>query len=114
MGHNRAVQFNYPPEATAGDPRIVVSNTVNLAKGITPSAPRDQFASLDQPFGLWIGAQDELFEPGKVIEFGRLAARVLDESVSIVVPECNHLGILVSAREFIGPWLEQRITPLSR
>lgn len=110
MGHNRAVQFNYPPEALAGDPRIVVSNTVNLANGITPSAPRDQFASLDQPFGLWIGAQDELFEPGKVIEFGRLAARVLDESVSIVVPECNHLGILVSAHEFIGPWLEQRIT----
>ena len=111
LGHNFAVRFNYPPDVLAADPGIVVANTVNLANGITPSAPERQFVGLEQPFGLWIGAEDELFEPDKVIEFGRLAARVGDSSVSVVVPDCNHLGILVSAHELIGPWIEQRITP---
>jgi acylglycerol lipase len=109
MGHHRAVQFDYPPEALAADPRIVVSNTVNLANGITPRAPHDQFAQLQYPFGLWVGADDELFDPNKVIEFGHLNTQVPDGCVSAVVADRNHLGILVSAHEFIGPWLTQRI-----
>ncbi len=113
MGHTKAVLFNYPPETLASDPRMVAAYTVNLANGITPRAPRDQFAQLDRPFGLWIGAEDELFEPEKVIAFGRLAERVRDDSVAAVVPDRNHLGILVSAHEFIGPWLERRVRATS-
>ncbi len=109
MGHTKAVLFNYPPETLASDPRMVAAYTVNLANGITPQAPRDQFAELDQPFGLWIGAEDELFEPEKVAAFGRLAVGVLHHSVAAVVPDRTHLGILVSAHEFIGPWLERRV-----
>jgi acylglycerol lipase len=112
MGHRRAVKFNYPPEALTADPRIVASNTVNLANAITPSAPHAQFAGLSVPFGLWVGADDEIFDPDKVVEFGHSNARVRDESVSIVVPDRNHLGILVSAHEFIGPWLAQRIAAI--
>lgn len=105
MGHTQAVFFNYPPETLAADPSIISAYTVNLANGITPKAPHDQFAGLDRPFGLWIGSEDELFEPHKVMMFGALAERARGSSNGAVIQGQNHLGILVSAHEFIGPWL---------
>lgn len=109
MGHTKAVIFHYPEEALTADPLMVTAYTVNLANGITPKAPQDQFAELDRPFGLWIGAEDELFEPDKVIAFGRLATRVRDDSAAVVVPGQKHLGILVSAHEIMGPWIARRV-----
>ena len=109
MGHTKAVLFNYPPEVFAADPSIVRSYTVNFANGVTPQAPQDQFAGLDHPFGLWIGSEDELFEPRKVTSFGLLAEGVRKGSTGEVIPGRNHLDILVSAHEFIGPWLAQRV-----
>ena len=69
--------------ALASDPNIVVALTVNHSNGITPRAPDKQFADLDRPTGFWIGGDDEIFEPDKVIAFGKLSAKVLDDSVSI-------------------------------
>ena len=107
-GSPRAVVFNYPPEVLEADPGMVGWNTVNLANGITPQAPDEQFASIDRPFGLWIGKSDELFVPEKVVAFGALAERARAESVSAVVPGETHLGILVDAADFMGPWLVER------
>lgn len=111
MGHTEAVFFNYPPETLANNPSIVSAYTVNLANGITPKAPHDQFADLDRPFGLWIGSEDELFEPRKVMIFAALAAGARNGSSGSVIQGRNHLGILVSAHEFIGPWLARAALP---
>ncbi len=105
MGHYPAVRFRYPPEVLENDPSMVASNTVHFANGLTPRAPRDQFASLDRPFGLWIGDGDELFAPDRVVAYGPLAAGVQTSSTWEIVPGRNHLGILVDAHERIGRFL---------
>ena len=109
-GHDYAVRFNYPTEVLASDPRLIASITVNMSNALTPSAPFGQFATLDRPFGLWIGAQDELFQPDKVIAFADLAVSVRAYSQAEIIPGAKHLSILVNAHEIVGPWIEQMIT----
>lgn len=104
-GHDYAVQFNYPAHLLASDPGLVAGITVNMSLALVPSAPHEQFAALDRPFGLWIGSDDELFLPDKVLEFAQLSRSVRAYSQAHTVPGANHLGILVRAHETIGPWL---------
>jgi alpha-beta hydrolase superfamily lysophospholipase len=104
-GHDYAVRFNYPIEALAADPGLVAAITVNMSHALMPAAPDRQFAALDRPFGLWIGAEDELFLPDKVLAFADLAVAVRTESEAGRIPDAKHLSILVRAHETIGPWL---------
>ena len=108
-GHDYAVKFNYPPQALAADPGLVAAITVNMSNALMPAAPDRQFAALDRPFGLWIGAEDELFLPDKVLAFADLAAAVRTESEASLIPDAKHLSILVRAHETIGPWLIRMI-----
>lgn len=108
-GHDYAVQFNYPADILADDPGLVAAITVNMAVALTPSAPRDQFATLDRPFGLWIGSEDELFLPDKVLSFADLAVSVRADSEVSRIPGGKHLSVLVRAHETIGPWIAQRL-----
>ena len=104
-GHDYAVQFNYPAELLAADPGLVAAITVNMAVALTPSVPREQFATLDRPFGLWIGSEDELFLPDKVLAFADLAVSVRADSQVNSIPGAKHLSVLVRAHETIGPWI---------
>ena len=104
-GHDYAVQFNYPAELLAADPGLVAAITVNMAVALTPSVPREQFATLDRPFGLWIGSEDELFLPDKVLAFADLAVSVRADSQVSSIPGAKHLSVLVRAHETIGPWI---------
>lgn len=108
-GHDYAVKFNYPPQALAADPGLVAAITVNMSNALMPAAPDRQFAALDRSFGLWIGAEDELFLPDKVLAFADLATVVRAESEARVIPDAKHLSILVKAHETIGPWLIRMI-----
>jgi pimeloyl-ACP methyl ester carboxylesterase len=106
LGHNKAVQFRYPPEILSKDPGMVGWNTVNMANAITPSSPQEQCKSImmdDMPIGLWVGSEDEMFVAENVAEFGRQEQH--KESCSVVVSGQNHLGILVQAHQFLGPWI---------
>jgi acylglycerol lipase len=105
--HDYAVRFNYPEEMLAADPGMVASITVNMSKALTPSDPSAQFAALDRPLGLWIGEEDELFLPDKVLEFAHLPARGQILSHFSAIPGAKHLSILVCAHEVIGPWILQ-------
>lgn len=105
-GHARAVRFNYPPEVLASDKGLVASNTVNMANAITPFAPHRQFRNLDRVFGLWIGADDELISPSKVLVFADLAALVRANSEAGSIPNAKHLSILLNAHETVGNWIE--------
>ncbi|MCL4298029.1 MAG: hypothetical protein KJ077_19960 [Anaerolineae bacterium] len=55
---------------------LVAAITVNMSVALIPVAPREQFAALDRPFGLWIGSEDELFLADKVLAFADLAVSV--------------------------------------
>lgn len=105
MGHRQAVQLNYPKEVLASDTRIVTAYTVNMANAVTPSAPQRQFAALDCPFGIWIGANDELLLPNKVLAFANLAASVRMHSHASSVPNAKHLSVLLKAHELVGSWI---------
>ena len=104
-GHSPAVRFNYPAELLASDKDLVSSYTVNMANAITPPAPHKQFAKLDRAFGLWIGADDELINPVKVLAFADLAVSVRAASEVGSISKAKHLSILVNAHATIGPWL---------
>jgi alpha-beta hydrolase superfamily lysophospholipase len=108
-GHDYAVQFNYPAELLAADPGLVAAITVNMSVALTPSAPRDQFAALDRPFSLWIGSEDELFLPDKVLAFADLAVAVRADSQASSIPGAKHLSVLVRAHETIGPWIAHTV-----
>ena len=104
-GHDYAVKFNYPAELLAADPGMVPAITVNMAMALTPSSPREQFAALNYPFGLWIGSEDELFVPEKVLAFADLAVSVRSRSQAGAIANAKHLSVLVRAHETIGPWM---------
>ena len=108
-GHDYAVRFNYPAEVLASDPGLVAAITVGMSVALVPSAPDRQFAALDRPFGLWIGEEDELFVPEKVLAFADLASRVRADSVAKGIPGAKHLSVLVNAHETIGPWITRVI-----
>jgi acylglycerol lipase len=109
-GHDYAVKFNYPIEVLDADPGLVASITVNMSVALIPSAPHQQFASIDRPFGLWIGDEDELFLPNKVLGFADLTPEfVHTESEARSIPGGKHLSVLVNAHKTIGLWIIQRL-----
>jgi alpha-beta hydrolase superfamily lysophospholipase len=109
-GHDYAVRFNYSDQMLAGDPGLVGSITVGMSVALMPSSPAEQFRGLKHPFGLWVGAEDELFLPDKVLAFADLATSVRAKSEAAVVPSARHLSILVDAHRLIGPWITRAAT----
>jgi len=107
MGHSKAVRFEYPPELLASDAGMVGFNTVNMANAITPENPKEQMHQLcnEKPVGLWIGADDELFVTEKVTAF------VENGNTAEIVPEKNHLGILIGIYSKIGLWIQRQGKP---
>ena len=108
-GHDYAIQFNYPVELLKADPGMVSAITVNMAMALTPFSPPEQFAALDCPFGLWIGEEDELFVPKKVLAFADLAVSVRAFSQANTIPGVKHLSVLLRAHETIGPWIRHMV-----
>jgi hypothetical protein len=113
LGHNKAVRFRYSPEVLK-DEGMVSFNTVNMANAITPSAPKDQFRAMTLPLGLWVGAEDELFIADKVVAFAETIEEPGDGTCSVVLPGEKHLGILVNAHRFLGPWIIDRVEQQTR
>ena len=81
---------------------------------LTPAAPGPQFASLDRPFGLWIGSEDELFVPDAVLSYADRAESVREQSEAAVIPGARHLSVLIGAHETMGPWLSRTAQGLSQ
>jgi alpha-beta hydrolase superfamily lysophospholipase len=104
-GHDYAVHFNYPADVLNADPGLVAAITINMSVALVPAAPNEQFAALDRPFGLWIGSEDELFIPERVLAFAELAGPVRADSRAGTIPGAKHLSVLVNAHETIGQWM---------
>lgn len=105
-GHCRAVRLNYPREVLKNDSRMVDYYTVNMANAVTPFSPRDQFNCIDRPVGLWIGSEDELIDPEKIIAFASSGGLLSSLSEIVMIKQVNHASILLCVHEKIGLWIE--------
>jgi pimeloyl-ACP methyl ester carboxylesterase len=103
FGNNHAVFFDYPEEIARLQPLIIRSITCNMSAALTPSHPQEQFGMIDRPFGLFVGRNDELFNPEKVVGYAQLPGEeVRAGSVSRIVSNENHLSILRIADALIA------------
>ncbi|MGR5066087.1 alpha/beta hydrolase [Photobacterium sp. DNB22_13_2] len=104
FGHSKAVKFHYPEAVLKKNPEIVAFNTVNMSNAVTPSSPDTQLLNIQQ-FGLWIGKQDEAFDPVKVVKFAKVNSNKENQYEIEIVDKENHFSIILTASELIGPWL---------
>lgn len=100
--HNYAVDLQYPPQIITLFPQTVTRLTVNMAKALTPSQPQKQFEGINIPTAIFIGEEDELFEPSQVIAYHELSDSINKQSVAEIIPEVNHLSILLHVSDPIG------------
>jgi alpha-beta hydrolase superfamily lysophospholipase len=105
MSHTYALRFNYSREALQSGAGLIQYNTVDMALALNPQKPGQEFAAIDRPFGLWIGANDEVMYPDKFIAFAHRATKVISISDVEIVPNETHLSILNTIASRIGPWV---------
>jgi len=103
-GHAKAVQFHYPQDVIEQNPEIVTFNTVNMSNAMTPESPAEQLKKLPR-FALWIGEQDEAFDPDKVVRFASEHAAG-NSTISLLEGE-NHFSILLSVSGKIGAFITE-------
>lgn len=106
LGHSKAVKFNFSDAVLKDNPDIVPFNTVNMANAVTPHSPESQFSELKQ-FGLWIGKQDEAFDPLKVITFAQDNSATKAQKEIKMIDNANHFSIILNASDLIGLWLQK-------
>ncbi|PCJ81679.1 MAG: lysophospholipase [Bacteroidetes bacterium] len=94
MQHSDVVYFNYPQNVLDRNPLIVRSISVNMSKALTPNNPVKQFQNISQPVAIFVGENDELFEPKKVIKYASLPLSKDERSNTKIIPDQNHLSIL--------------------
>jgi alpha-beta hydrolase superfamily lysophospholipase len=105
-GNTPAVFFNYPEEILSETPLLVSSLTVNMALAVTPENPQAQFKNIGKPFGLFVGENDELFIPEKVVNYGNLPGETIKKaSVCQIIRDAKHLSILTGAAQLIGDFI---------
>ncbi|MEK8128700.1 alpha/beta hydrolase [Paenibacillus filicis] len=68
-GHAVGVRYNYSPEQLNSSIGLVQYNSVNMSLALNPAKPSQEVSRLDKPFGLWIGEDDEIMDPPKVVAY---------------------------------------------
>lgn len=107
LQHSKAVFFNYPETIIKDNPLILTSISVNMANALTPNNPKKQFRKIIEPIALFIGEQDELFEPQKVIEYANLPILKNNKTIAKILPNRKHLSILNDIGYEIGSTIKQ-------
>lgn len=108
FGHSKAITFHFPQSVLERNPEIVTFNTVNMSNSVTPHSPDTQLSALQQ-FGLWIGKQDEAFDPQKVIKFAEKNSGESASKEIAIIDEENHFSIILSGAQSIGAWITRRV-----
>lgn len=66
-----------------------------MSKALTPENPTKLFAAIAKPYALFTGEYDELFDPGKIMQFTQLPSKETQRiSLSQIVKNAKHLSIL--------------------
>ena len=98
--HAPAVGFAYTAGQIAGA-HLVDRYTADMAIGQNPADAAGTLSRIPQPVGVWIGADDEVFDPSRVVAYAHHAAH----ATTAIVPGATHLGILDTIAARIGPWI---------
>mmetsp|Transcript_11610 Transcript_11610/g.20593 ORF Transcript_11610/g.20593 Transcript_11610/m.20593 type:complete len:321 (-) Transcript_11610:272-1234(-) len=119
MGHNPAVQFAYSEEVLEQSGNIPYL-TVNMGNAVSPMAPAQQLSAMKN-VKIWTGQEDELFDADKMHE---LYSSVVSAGVDIIGTRSpdddhqhrhnTHLGILLEAHLFMGPWLVEQLVQTTK
>jgi pimeloyl-ACP methyl ester carboxylesterase len=108
FGRSPAVFFGYGDELLKNDPLLLKYITCNMSKALTPHDPQGQFKMIDKKFCIFIGENDELFSPEKIIGYKNLAsAEIKNISKAEIVKDQNHLSILLVADELIYNFVKE-------
>jgi len=106
--HAIAVEMNYPKEAMAAEPLLVDKYTCAVVNAITPYNPDEQFKTIDKPYYLIVGENDELMLPDNTIRYSSFSPEeVMNKSKSEVIADQTHLGILRVAGDLIGRYIRE-------
>jgi len=106
--HAYAVGFAYTRKQILSA-KLVDRYTVTMALSQDASKSAAILAGFDKPLGVWIGSQDEVFDPAKVIAYLQKSDRA--NPTLTEVPGADHLGILKLGADYIGPWIALRASP---
>lgn len=109
-GHAPALSFAYDA-ATIQRAKLVAQYTVNMTVAQNPSTSAQVLAGITVPIGVWIGTDDEVFDPDKVLAYARQAGTAA-RSTFATIPGDNHLGVLENGADRIGAWIT-RDAPVS-
>jgi acylglycerol lipase len=102
QGNTPAVYFNYSEDTLKKNPLLLKYITCNMSLSITPNDPVKQFKMIDKKFGIFIGENDELFIPEKVIEYANWPdAKIKKQSKDEIIKGETHLSILLVADELV-------------
>jgi alpha-beta hydrolase superfamily lysophospholipase len=99
--HTRSLAFAYSPEQIRSA-NLVARYTVNMALAQNAAHSSADLRAIARPLGVWIGAQDEVFNPARVLDYARQTRGPASMSI---VSGVNHLGIINHGADAIGPWI---------
>lgn len=105
--HVPAVFFNYPPAVFEKDPRIVTTYSYLMSCATTPNNPAILFEQLDKPCTLFIGSDDEQFDPEKIVAFADYNKN--DRVSTVILPGLKHLSILLDAPTLIADSIVKKV-----
>ena len=97
--HIPAVYFNYG-ELNKKDPLLLHYYTCAMATAVFPRNVKATLAKCQQPCAFFIGEEDELFEPDKIIAYREYCAN--RHLVARIIPDANHLSIVIKAPELFA------------
>ncbi|WP_454108812.1 alpha/beta hydrolase [Leifsonia shinshuensis] len=100
--HAPAVGFAYTA-AQITDAHLVDRYTADMAIGQNPADAVGTLAGIRRPVGVWVGADDEVFDAARVVAYARHAPQV----TTGIVPGATHLGVLDTVASDIGPWVDR-------
>lgn len=100
-GHKPALNFAYTAEQ-AKSANLVSTYTVNMALAQNADDSAAVLRGMTKPLGVWVGAQDEVFDAAKVVAYARQAGA---GGTFATVPHDNHLGVVATGADQIGPWI---------
>ncbi|MFF1817105.1 alpha/beta hydrolase [Kribbella sp. NPDC058245] len=102
-GHTKALGFAYTT-AELRESGMVNRYTVNMALAQNADQAADDLQSIKVPVGVWVGADDEVFDATKLAEFSRQAPHA---DVTILPGE-THLSLLDTSAAQVGPWMQRQ------
>lgn len=94
MRHSKAVFFNYPQKILNEHPLMVTAISVNMSKALTPYNPQKQIQKINKPIAVFIGEDDELFDPIKVVEYVENKPVKNQKTIAKIIDNQTHLSIL--------------------